>query len=189
MIGRSLRNFMERHEIGPGKGAAVGLLALVFVIVVTVQVARFAGGPVIPVETDASVTPVVRVAPAEPGRASRSEESDRAVPMVPVDGNGRLTDRSASERTTGDSDDRPPLVRDPFAGRRTSERAEAAETNAAGEAAGNGSTDSPPYADRIVIGPTGASARIGDRWLKVGDLWNGYRVVEIRSDGVELVAE
>ncbi|HRE22581.1 MAG TPA: glutaminase, partial [Rhabdaerophilum sp.] len=57
-----------------------------------------------------------------------------------IQGGGVNESVAASERTTGDSDDRPPLVRDPFAGRRTSERAEAAETNAAGEAAGNGST-------------------------------------------------
>ncbi len=189
MIGQTVRNLMERHEIGPGKAAAIGLLALVFVVVVTVQVVRHASGPMIPVETDAAVTPVVRVAPTEPGSDSRSEESDHAVPMVPVDGNGRRTGRSESEPSPRDDDDRPRLVRDSFAGRRTSERSEQSEAKIAGESAATGSTISSPFADRIVIGPTGASARIGDRWLQVGDLWNGYRVVEIRSDGVELVAE
>lgn len=47
----------------------------------------------------------------------------------------------------------------------------------------------PVVVDQIVIGPQGATARIGNVWVHTGDRWNGFVVTEIRQGGVVLSVE
>lgn len=207
-----IRQWADRLNVEPRKLVTIGALAIVLVVVCLVQWYRLSGtsSPTL-ATTQTTLANSPRTAGPSPNQVStsgwRPPAADRRQPAPasePLAESGEkpsVPNEPPSEAALPAESLFPVgrVVRfDPFA---TAENgvedqeslsAEAENTDLLGNADQShlaANKDLPVVVDQIVIGPSGATARIGNAWLHVGDPWNGFIVQEIRRDGVVLSVE
>lgn len=199
----------DKLGVPPKKLLIIGSLGLVLIVVCIVQWYRMTP-PAITLDTELTEAAYV----PEPNAADGSDSSQSAAqletatppffpPMEATAQGGFSGPVHRDQASASAATQQVPVGRvvrfDPFEAieisaedeERLSSEAENSDLvdNAAQPAPEDVARDLPVVVDQIILGPQGATARIGSTWVHPGDQWNGFIVKEIREDGVVLALE